>query len=176
MPFFFVLIALAAGVLIWSSRAKAAHGAAQELADMAGDVISAARRFGFRRKANIHPVDALEDGDVAIAGAGVAFLELAGLPSTETQDALARSLQVTLGQSADQAREALVLGRWLMGQCGGPVPALSRLTRRLNKLKGADSLTPLMQVLKDVAAAAGGNVTPAQKDALEDIARLYRLK
>lgn len=176
MPIFFALIALAAGVLIWTSRARAAHGAAQELADMAGDVISAARRFGFRRKANIHPVDALEDGDVAIAGAGVAFLELAGLPSAETQDALARSLQVTLGQNHDQAREALVLGRWLMAQCGGPGPALSRLTRRLNKLKGADSLNPLMQVLKDVAAAAGGHVTPAQKDALEDIARLYRLR
>jgi hypothetical protein len=176
MPIFFALIALAAGYLVWSSRARAAHGAAQELADMAGDVISAARRFGFRRKANIHPVDALEDGDVAIAGAGVAFLELAGLPSVETQDALARSLQVTLGQNHDQAREALVLGRWLMGQCGGPVPALSRLTRRLAKLKGADSLTPLMQVLKDVAAASGGSVTDAQKGALEDIARLYRLK
>ncbi len=176
MPFVIALIGIVIGAYFWMQRARTAADAARELTGVAQDVMSAARRFGFRRKANVHPVEALEDSDVAVAGAGIAFLELGGLPSSEQHDRLVASLQSHLGQSANRAEEALILGRWLVGECGGPQPGLTRMTRRLYKLRGSDSFQPLMAVLKDVAATGReGAISPRQSDALAEIAALYRI-
>lgn len=176
MPFVIALIGIVVAAYFWAQRARTAAEAARELTGVAQDVMSAARRFGFRRRANVHPVEALDDPDVAVAGAGIAFLELGGLPSSEQHDRLVASLQSHLGQSASRAEEALILGRWLVGECGGPQPGLTRMTRRLYKLRGADSFQSLMAVLKDVAAAGrDGAISPRQSDALAEIAALYRI-
>ena len=142
---------------------------------MAGDVMNAARRFGFRRRANMHPVDALDDADVAIAAIGIAFLELGGLPSVEQQNALIRSLQQGSAQSHDKAQEAIILGRWLVGECGGAQQGFDRLARRLYKLRGHDGFDPLMQVLRDVAQAAG-TLSPRQSEALAGLSAAFRLR
>ena len=70
----------------------------------------------------------------------------------------------------------MVLGRWLITECGGAQPGLTRLTRRLYKLRGADSFQSLMAVLKNVAATSrDSTVSTRQCEALEEIARLYRI-
>lgn len=168
------LIALAGAAYFWLIRARNAASAAGELADMAQDVMGAARRFGFRRKANIHPVEAIEDPDLAFSGAAVAFLELGDLPSKEQQTALGSSLSRHLGLPADKTQEAVVLGHWLVAQCGGAQPGITRLTRKLFKLKGLESLENLMSILGDIAQHSAG-LNSAQKESLEDIKRLYRL-
>ena len=175
MPYIIALLGLLAGAYFWINRARNAADATRELTGVAQDVMAAARRFGFRRKLNTHPVDGLEDPDVAVAAAGIAFLELGGLPTSEQQDALIVSLQHHLGQSRDKAEEALILGRWLVTECGGAQPGLARLTRRLFKLKGEESFGPLMAVLKDIAASVRGEVSARQRDALAEIAGLYRI-
>jgi hypothetical protein len=175
VPYIVALLALVGGAYFWAMRARAASSAAQDLVGVASDVMAAARRFGFRRKYNTHPVESLEDADVAIAGAGLSFLELAGLPTAELHEALIASLQSRLNMSHAKAEEAMILGRWLMAESGGASGGLTRLTRRLYKLRGADSLQPLMSVLKDVAAASGGAMTPMQKDQLTEIAQVYRV-
>lgn len=174
MPILLALLAVAAAAIIWTMRARAGIEAARELTGVASDVMAAARRFGFRRRYDEHPVDSLEDGDVAIAGAGLAFLELAGLPTAEDRDALIVSLQHRLGLTEADAREGLILGRWLVNECGGPQPALDRLAKRLMKLKGVAALEPLLAVLRDVAAGPGG-LTERQREALDAIARRFRL-
>ncbi|QLQ20376.1 MAG: hypothetical protein HZT43_19915 [Exiguobacterium profundum] len=61
MPFFIALLgALAAGYYFWR-RSRNAANIATELMDVASDVRLAARRFGFKRQADIHPVEAVED-------------------------------------------------------------------------------------------------------------------
>lgn len=176
MPYLIVLFGLVIGAYFWIQRARMAAEATQDLAGVAQDVMAAARRFGFRRRHNQHPVESLDDPDVAIAGAGVAFLELDGLPSTEQQDRLILSLQSRLGQSRDKAEEAAILGRWLVNESGGAQQGLERLTRRVHKLKGAESLEPLLSVLKDVASASrDGQISTRQREALEQIARLFRI-
>lgn len=176
MPYLIALFGLVIGAYFWMQRARMAAEATQDLAGMAQDVMAAARRFGFRRRYNQHPVDSLDDADVAIAGAGVAFLELAGLPSTEQQDRLIVGLQHHLGQSRHKAEEAAILGRWLVHESGGAQPGLDRLTRRLYKLKGAQGFQPLMSVLKDVAASSrDGSLSVRQREALDEIARLFRI-
>ena len=176
MPYLIALLGLIAAAYLWMSRARAAGMAAQDLAGAAQDVISAARRFGFRRRYNEHPVDSLQDPDVAVAGAGLAFLDLAGLPTAEQHDALLVSLQSRLGHDRGKAEEAMILGRWLVGECGGADAALKRFSRRLVKMKDAAALQPLMEVVKDVAASGrDGALTARQKEALEEIARTFRL-
>lgn len=175
MPYIVALLGLIGVAYFWIVRARAAADAARELTGVAQDVMAAARRFGFRQKRNSHPVDSLEDPDVAIAAAGIAFLELGGLPSTEQLDALTVSLQNRLGQSHNKAEEALILGRWLMMECGGAQPGLARLTRRLVKMKGLESFAPLMAVLRDVASGGRGVVSDRQREALAEIAALYRI-
>jgi hypothetical protein len=176
MPYIIALFGILAAAYIWVIRARAAADATRELTGVAQDVMAAARRFGFRRKLNLHPVESLEDPDIAVAAAGIAFLELGGLPTAEQQDKLVISLQSHLGQSRNKAEEALVLGRWLVSESGGAQQGLERLTRRLYKMRGAESFQTLMAVLKDVAAAGrGGAISARQTEALAEIAKLYRI-
>lgn len=175
MPFVLALLALAVTGYFWMNRARNAAHIANDLAGMAQDVMGAARRFGFRRRADVHPVDSLENAGVATAALGIGYLELGGLPRAEQHEALVRSLQVNTRMAHDQATEAVILGRWLITECGGPVPGMDRLSRRLWKLRGAEGFAPLMAVIRDVAAAGATDTSPRQKDALDAIARAFRV-
>ncbi|WP_291240728.1 hypothetical protein [Gemmobacter sp.] len=176
MPVILAILAAAAGLIYWMMRARAAGHAAQDLVDMAGDLAAAARRFGFRRQAGRHPVEALEEPDVAVAGLGMAMMELGGLPTQEQQNALLVSLQHHLGYDLQKAQEAQILGRWLMMQCGGPMPGFSRLARRLAKLGGPEVFDPCMAVLRDVIAAQPAGISPQQKEALAELALAFKLR
>ncbi len=175
MPFILGLIALAGAAYIWVIRARNAAEITHEISGVASDVMAAARRFGFRRRLNTHPVDSLDDPDIAVASAALAFLEMSGLPTTEQQNAMIVSLQSHLTMSHDKAQEALILGRWLIVECQGPVPAFARMAKRLYKLKGAGSFEPLLAVLHDIAKSGRTVLTEQQKDALADLTRLYRI-
>ena len=103
-------------------------------------------------------------------------MELGGLPSREQQDALSMALQHHTRRSAKDVEEAMILGRWLVTECNGPEPAITRLSRRLAKLDRAGSLAPLMAVLNDTALAArGGTLSERQKEALAEIARALKV-
>lgn len=176
MPFFLALFGAAVAAYFWMNRARNAASAVQDLAGVASDVMNAARRFGFRRSANVHPVESLEDGFVATAGVGIAFMELGGLPSADQQDTLIRSLQHHLNQDHDKAQEALILGRWLIAECGGAQQGLERMSRRLYKLQGHGSFDPMMMVLKDVASTNRAGMSQRQLEALEKLAVTFRLR
>ena len=176
MPLIMSLFAIAVAGYFWMNRARNAAHIAGDLAGMAQDVLGAARRFGFRRQANIHPVESLQDGNVAVAALGIGYLELGGLPRAEQQEALLRALQVNLAMSHDAAQEAVILGRWLIMECGGAVRGMDRIGRRLYKLQGAASFEPLMHVVKQVAEAGGASTNPQQSEALEQLAQAYRIR
>ncbi|MGB7270842.1 MAG: hypothetical protein WBC90_15125 [Albidovulum sp.] len=175
MPYIVGLLGLVAAAFFWASRARDAARVTHELSNMAGDVLGAARRFGFRRRANTHPVENIDDPKLAIGGVGLAFLELGGLPSREDQDALIAAFENRLGLTPAIAEEIMVLGRWLVNESGGPQSAINRIARRLVKIGGIETLDPLMKVLNDTATSGRGGLSTRQKEALEEIARLFRL-
>lgn len=72
--------------------------------------------------------------------------------------------------------ELTVLGRWFMTECGGVSPAVTRLSRRLQKLGGAEWIEPLMEVIKAVATASETGLSPTQAEALDDIKRAFRIR
>lgn len=170
-----VLGAIAA-VYFFIIRARNAAEMTNEIVDAANDVRLAARRFGFRTFKNRHPVEGIEDPNIAIATIANAFLELEGLPSREQQNALLRQMQTELRLSLTDAEELLVLGRWMQGQCGGASPAISRAARKLHKLQGAAALTPLMPILKESVLAASQGLSERQKEALQDIKNAFHIR
>lgn len=176
MPFILGLLGLIAAAYFWAQRARNAAAMTQELGNVAADVMAAARRFGFRRKLNLHPVESLDDPALATAACGLAFLEMDGLPSAEGHDALERSLQSHLALSHDKAKEALILGHWLITESGGAVSGFTRLTKRLYKLQNSAGLDPLMGIVRDVAASGTTGLSQKQKDALEEVKQVFRLR
>lgn len=176
MPFIIGLLGLVAAAYFWANRARDAARLTNDLAGVASDVMAAARRFGFSRKLNLHPVESVDDPQLATAGLGLAFLELDGLPSVEQHAALTRSLQSHPGLSHDKAQEALILARWLLSESGGAAPGFTRLLRRLFKLQGRDALTALMAVLNDTAQSGHTGLSLKQKEALEEVTQTFRLR
>ncbi len=176
MPVLLAILALAGAALFWMNRARNAAHVASEVADMAETVLGAARRFGFRRKADRHPVDSIEDKKVAIGGLATAFMELSGLPTTEEKKALVVGLQSSLDLSHADAEEMTILGHWFVNCCNGPQPAVARLARQVNRLAGAEGLTTSMEVIQRIAEAGGGVLSPQQGEALDEIKRVFRIK
>ena len=68
-----------------------------------------------------------------------------------------------------------MLGRWMVQECGGAEPAMTRLARKLYKMEGIEGFQPSMEVVQKVAQHGGG-LSSAQQTALEDLARAFRIK
>jgi uncharacterized tellurite resistance protein B-like protein len=167
------LLAAAAGVIWWMIRSRdTARDVADEAVDIVQTVANAPRRFGFRRRAMRHPVDDIDDGQVALGGLAVAFMQIGGTPTKEDRTRLLRAVQHQVHVDLDRAEELLVLGDWLVTQCDRPDAAFSRLARKLHHLD-PEMLKKFVPLIKEVAAENG--VTAGQQDELADLARRYRL-
>lgn len=174
MPYIVAAMGAIAAIYFFVIRARNAADIASELVGAAADVQAAARRFGFRRRANIHPVEAVDDPNVAATLVAVSFLELDDYPTDDAKTRLIRALQTEFDVSVTDAEELCVLGRWLMTECQGPQPALTRGARRLYKLTGANDFTALMTVLSAIAPENG--LTDRQRDALDDLKRAFKIR
>ncbi len=172
MPIILGLLAAVGFAIFWMTRARQAADITSELADAAAGVLNAARRFGFRRQANVHPVESIEQVNLAIGGLAVAFGQLTAIPTAEQQSALLRALQSNLKIGLTEAEETVVLGNWFVTQCNGAEPAVSRLARKLNKLGGQKALNEALSVIN---AATVGDLSVKQREALAEIARVFQL-
>lgn len=173
MPVLIALLGIIGAAYFWAQRARNARDMLGEVGDMANDVRLAARRFGFTRKMNVHPVENIEDPRLAIATIASAFIELDDLPTAEQRKLLAVQLRSKLRANAEEAEEMEVLGRWFMSECGGAEPAIARVSRKLYKLSGGEQTETLMSVLK---GSVTESLTDRQRDALEDITRALRVR
>lgn len=169
----FAIIGFLAAAGFWLWRMRMAGEAARELSNMASDVLGAARALGFRRRANTHPVESIDDPDLAMTGIAMAFLELDGLPSREDQQALAVSLTRQMASTRTKVEEMMIVGRWLVNECHGPQPAIARLAKRLARIDNGAFQT-LLPILNDIGTRAGG-LSDRQRDALSEIARFMKL-
>ncbi|HCP80670.1 MAG TPA: hypothetical protein DIT67_03450 [Octadecabacter sp.] len=121
MPFIIVLLGTIGAAYFWTQRARKARDMVNDVADMANNVRLAARRFGFNRKMNVHPVESIEAPRLAIAAIGPARLELDELPTaeqcisrklykiggTEQMEPLTEPLNATVTSLRGRWREAL---------------------------------------------------------------------
>lgn len=147
---------------------------ASELADAARDVRLAARRFGFRRKTDLHhPAESIDDTRVAAAGILTARARSPGPVTDRHHTAMLLQMRSIFGISASEAKELSVLGAWMADQCGTPGQAVSRLSRRLYRLSGAETL-PDMERMIDSIFAQDGTLPEDIEAGLQDIRRSLR--
>ena len=174
MPVILGLIGIVVAAYFWANRARNARDMAVDIVDMANDVRLAARRFGFRRRADVHPAESVDDPAIAQAAIATAFLELNDLPTADQRQRLHIQLRSKLALDEDGATEMEVLGRWLLNECGGADAAIARMSRRLFKLGGTAEMEPLLDLLR--GAVGEGGLSTAQKEALDDIKRALRVR
>lgn len=172
MPFIIAIIGIIVAGYFWAQRARDMAEIAETVAEVPGDIKAAARRFGFKRRTNVHPVESVDDPKLAIAGIANSFFELGALPTEEQRRMLMLQVRSVLGVSYDEAEELLVLGRWLASESGGPEAGILRLSRRLNKIAGVDGFQNLMELLKNLLK---DNWSDEQITALNDIKRAFRI-
>ena len=175
MPVLLGLLGILAGAYFWMNRARDAAGAIDEIADAAQTAMGAARRFGFRRRANMHPVECIDDPALAAAGLSVAVSELNNLPTEEDRCALLIGLQKAHGINLAEAEEMAVLGQWFVRECNGPQPAVTRIAKRLNKLSGFEGMTRAMDTIQHIADRKDGQLNNSQLDAMVEIKRIFRV-
>lgn len=169
MPILIALLGIIFTAYIWAQRASAARDVLSDLGNMASDVKAAARRFGFTRKLNIHPVESIEDPNIAAAAIADAFVALDDMPSKEQQAALKLSLGNVLHVGPKGAEELMILGHWMVNECGGPQPAIARISKKLFRLEGSDAITPMMQILEGVTGEGAASLSVHQKEAIGEI-------
>jgi len=170
------VLALVAGVYFFVIRARNAAAMTNELADVAGDVMAAARRFGFRRKYNTHPTESIEDPRIAIAGIADAFLQLDGMPTQDLRDGLQVELQREFQIDRKEAEELMVLGMWMINESQGAQPAITRLSKVLYKLSGTGAVTPLLTVVQNTLLSGGKDLSERQREALHDVKRALHIR
>lgn len=176
MPFIIGLVGIIIAAYFWANRVRNAGNIARDIADMAGDVKLAARRFGFSRRADVHPVESIEDPNIAAAAIADAFVSLDDLPSKDQQKHMMDQLRAVLDVDQDTAQELVVLGTWLVNECGGPLQAVTRITKKLYRLEGSSALTPVLQILDGIKEADGSQTSLRQSEAIHEINNILRTR
>ncbi len=173
MPILIAILGVLAGAHFWMHRARNAADMATEVVDMAQTAMGAARRYGFRRRAEKHPVDCIDEQSLAVGGLAAAFLELGGVATLQSKRAALAGLQSALRIDLTQAEELMIVGAWFVRECNGPTPAFARLAKRLNKIQGPEAIDPATAVLTRISEDGSDELTPAQIDALGDLKRIF---
>lgn len=166
------ILGLATAAYFLVMRARRGAEIAHDMLDVADDIRSAARRWGLSKRYNRHPIDDVNDVRLAVAGIASAFIALDDLPTSDTRHKLEAALARTYDLPAKDAQELVVLGQWLVEQSGGPNQCTPRLTRRLIKISKSPQLGPLTGILEDTVPGA---LSDRQKDAIDEIKRVYRV-
>lgn len=174
MPFVIAAITILGGAYIWYLRAQNARNAIETLAGAPNEVRLAARRYGFRRKANIHPADAVDDPKLAAAAIVAAILQMDGPWSTQTATRLTDAIARTFRVAAHEATEIGVFAKWLSEQSGTHAEMVRRLAKRLNAIASADDRIALGELIHATTADAEGNLSDGALEALGTINRVMR--
>ncbi|WP_306143562.1 TerB family tellurite resistance protein [Roseibium sp. MMSF_3412] len=172
MPTLLVVIALVAGAAYWLYRARQAADTTRVVLDATHEVKAAARRFGFRTRANQHPSEGVDDPRVTAAALLVLTAETDGGISRAEQDAIMEQLQSVFEMSENEAEDLYVFSKWLASQSSNPDDMIRRLIKRTVHLGGRDTLPDLIQMVTQVGNADTGTLTDDTVNIIEKLKQL----
>lgn len=165
MPFVIMILGAIGGAIWWWVRNNPSD-ALHVAQDAATTIKNAPRRLAFRRQTGAHPVEGIDDPRIAICAIAQAFIELDDLPTQEQRQALHLAVRTKLRCDDEEAEEMEVLGRWLVTQCNGAAPAITRLGKRIYKIDGETSWDLLQDVLSGLVE---GDLSSQQVSAIQDL-------
>ena len=173
MPILIMIIGAISAAAFWYYRMQAAQRGAADLLDAANDVRLAARRFGFKRKLNVHPADSIEDPRLAAAGIVSAFAGMSGPVERSQTDIMIIQFQSVFGASKEEAAEFATFGRWIAEQCGTRSEAVRRLSKKLANLAGAEALPDLERIIDATLKAEQREDGEEEKEAMDQLRRRF---
>ena len=144
------LLSIIGAAYFWSGRARNARDAAEDIVHVASDVRLAFRRMGFKRKTNIHPVDAIEDNDQLTAIIAKAFVEKKGVVTLDDIVRMREALQNEFDCTDQRAEDLTIVADWAIRECGTVDAALSRASRRHYKTHEMNGFQSLMRVIGQI--------------------------
>ena len=169
MGFLLAVLGAMGAVGFWMWRARDAAAGAKAAADLAGDAASALRRFGFRRKAGVNPLDVEEDPRLAAMAAMASMARMDGERSAAQTAVLTAAAKDLFQVPQDEARDMAAYGFWLSANAE-PEEALRRLDRNLARSLGPKEWAELISAMR-AAGVAEGPLSERQAEALMRIER-----
>lgn len=172
MHILFAALGILAAAAFWIYRARRVADNTRVVLDAAQDVKAAARRFGFRTRANQHPADGVDDPRVSGAALLVLVAETDGGVSKAEQDTILGQLQSVFSMPAGEAEELFLFAKWLAGRSTNPDDMIRRLIRRTVALGGRDTLPDMIRMVRAVGMADTGTVTDDTAQVIEKLKQL----
>jgi len=165
-------LGILAAIGYWIYRIQnAAHGV-KSIGEAATDIQAAARRFGFRQKANRHPVDGVDDPRVAATTLLILVAADDGSLSMAEQNEIQQQVSTVFGASQAETIELFQFSRWLSEQTRNPDDMARRLIKRTLQLGGPETLPDLMRMVSAVGRADTGETSENTKQILVKIKQL----
>jgi uncharacterized tellurite resistance protein B-like protein len=164
-------LAAAAGVVIFLLiRAQQATTAARDVADAASDLGGLFRRWSWRRRANVNPLDAVTDPREAAVAMMVAVAQFDGAVTEAEQTTMLDLAMAHFGATREQAIELVSRGRWLAQERADVGEMMRRLTPVIEAKCAPAQRRELIGMLTAVASASGN----ADETVRHDIDNLKR--
>jgi uncharacterized tellurite resistance protein B-like protein len=148
--------------VLW--RMQQASNAVRDVADAAGEVRSLFRRWSWRRKANVNPLDLVEDPREAATVMMVIVAQTDGALTDKERAVIQAQISEHFGATSRQADELMARGRWLVQHSVDASEVFRRLAPSIRKSCSVSEREDLIGMLKAVAAAEGPIDEPLQKD------------
>lgn len=174
MPVIIAVVGLLVAAFFWYNRIKQAGHAVGEIKDAANDVRLAARRFGFKRRSNVHPIDALDDARLAASGIVAATAQMDSMWDQGMSDAMVQQAQSVFDVAVDEAEEMVVFARWIADQGGNPHETVRRMARRLKQLAGRDAMDDTVLMIRGVSGRGGRGLSRDAEEAIETVERVLK--
>ncbi|HRD77799.1 MAG TPA: TerB family tellurite resistance protein [Hyphomicrobiaceae bacterium] len=149
------LVAAAGVVLFILYRMQQAATAARDVAEAASDLSGLFRSWNWRRRANVNPLDAIEDPREAAAALMVALAQYDGAVTEAESRVIVGEMTKHFGATASEAGELLARGRWLAPERADVGELMRRLKRVIEAKCGPKERRELIAMLRAVANASG---------------------
>ncbi len=166
-----ILSALGAAIgvaLFFLWRMQQASHAVRDVASAAGEVQGLFRRWSWRRRANVNPLDMVEDPREAATAMMVIVAQTDGALTGKECAVIQAHISDHFGATSRQAEELLARGRWLVQSSVDASEVFRRLAPSIRKSCSVAERDDLIGMLKAVATAEG----PLDEHLQNDIAIL----
>lgn len=140
-------------LVLW--RIRQASQIASDVAEVAGSARGAVRRWRWRRKLNVNPIDLIEDAREAASVIMVAVAQADGLMSDVERTAITGEIEQRFGATPEQAVVLLARTQWMVRDGVDAAEIMRRLRPLLERTCSKEQLRELIEMLSAVATADG---------------------
>lgn len=148
--------------ILW--RMQQASHAARDVAETAGEAKGLFRSWMWRRKANVNPLDLVDDPREAAAVLMTAVAQADAAISERERASIETQMRERFDATPVQAEELLARARWLTRNATDAAEVMRRLTPVIRTRLGPKEQGELIAMLEAVAAADGRDDASVAQD------------